>query len=61
MADRIRLGTQPVGAGGSEPGVLNELEQLRNDVTELQERMDFAERMISSKGTGQLPQGGGPS
>lgn len=61
LADRIRHGTQPIGAGGTEPGVLNELEQLRNDVTELQERVDFAERMISSRSSGQLPEEGGPS
>ena len=61
LADRIRHGTQPLGAGGTEPEVLNELEQLRNDVTELQERVDFTERMISNKGSGQLPEGGGPS
>lgn len=60
LADRIRHGTQPIGAGGTEPGVLNELEQLRNDVTELQERVDFAERMISSKSGGHLPEAGGP-
>jgi hypothetical protein len=30
-------------------------------VTELQERVDFAERMISSKSSGQLPEGGGPT
>jgi hypothetical protein len=61
LADRIRHGTQPLGAGGTEPEVLNELEQLRNDVTELQERVDFTERMLSNKGAGQLPEGGGPS
>jgi len=61
LADRIRHGTQPLGAGGTEPEVLNELEQLRNDVTDLQERVDFAERMLSSKNAGQLPEGGGPS
>ncbi|HJR35044.1 MAG TPA: hypothetical protein VJ817_08865 [Gemmatimonadales bacterium] len=60
LADRIRHGTQPIGAGGTEPAVLNELEQLRNDVTELQERVDFAERMISSKSSGQLPEAGRP-
>ncbi|HSE51109.1 MAG TPA: hypothetical protein VLB00_02915 [Gemmatimonadales bacterium] len=60
LADRIRHGTQPLGAG-TEPEVLNELEQLRNDVTELQERVDFTERMLSNKGAGQLPERGGPS
>jgi hypothetical protein len=62
IADRIRHGTQPLGSGGTEPEVLNELEHLRNDVTELQERVDFAERLLSQKqGAGQLPEGGGPT
>ena len=61
IADRIRHGTQPLGAG-PDPEVLNELESLRNDVTELQERVDFAERLLSQKqGTGELPGGSGPS
>lgn len=58
LADRIRHGTQPVGAGGTEPEVLNEIEQLRQDVTELQERVEFAERLLAQKQeTGQLPGG----
>lgn len=48
LADRIRHGTQPLGPG-PDPEVLTELEQLRGDVTDLQERLDFAERMISQK------------
>ncbi len=61
IADRIRHGTQPLGAG-TDPEVLNELEHLRNDVTELQERVDFAERLLSQKqSAGQLPEGSGPS
>lgn len=59
LADRIRHGTQPLGAGGTEPEVLNELEQLRADVGELQERLDFAERMLSQKqAAGELKDGG---
>ena len=49
LADRIRHGTQPLGAGGTEPEVLNELEQLRADVGELQERVDFTERLLAQK------------
>ncbi|HEU5218155.1 MAG TPA: hypothetical protein VFU23_05815 [Gemmatimonadales bacterium] len=49
IADRIRHGTQPLGAGGTEPEVLNELEQLRADVGELQERVDFTERLLAQK------------
>ena len=61
IADRIRHGTQPLGAG-PDPEVLNELESLRNDVTELQERVDFAERLLSQKqGAGELSGGSGAS
>ena len=49
LADRIRHGTQPLGSGGSDPSVLAELDQLRHDVTELQERVDFTERLLSEK------------
>jgi hypothetical protein len=38
--------------------VLNELEALRQDVTELQERLDFTERLLAqSRETGRI--GGG--
>ncbi len=49
VADRIRHGTQPLGSGGTDPEVLNELEHLRNDVSELQERMEFTERLLAQK------------
>jgi hypothetical protein len=54
LADRIRHGTQPVGPGDSDPNVLAELDQLRSDVTELQERVDFAERLLAQKPTAKL-------
>lgn len=58
LADRIRHGTQPLGAGGTEPEVLNELEQLRADVGELQERVDFTERLLARKqAAGELKDG----
>lgn len=60
IADRIRHGTQPRDIG-PDPGVLNELDQLRGEVTDLQERMDFAERMLSEqKSPGQVGRGGAP-
>ena len=59
LADRSRHGAQPLGAGGTEPEVLNELEQLRHDVGELQERVDFTERLLSQKqAAGELKDGG---
>ena len=54
LADRIRHGTHPVGSGEPDPHVLSELEQLRSDVTELQERVDFAERLLAQKPTAKL-------
>lgn len=58
LADRIRHGTQPLSSG-PDPEVLTELEQLRGDVTDLQERLDFAERMLSQKPDAQaLPPSG---
>ena len=45
IADRIRggaLGTAP------DPALLEEVDRLRHDVAELQERMDFAERMLAA-------------
>jgi hypothetical protein len=58
LADRIRHGAQPLGAGGTEPEVLTELEQLRADVGELQERVDFTERLLAQKqAAGELKDG----
>jgi hypothetical protein len=62
LADRIRHGAQPLGGGGSDPGVLAELDQLRHDLTELQERVDFTERLLSDKtAAANLPRGEGSS
>ena len=61
LADRIRHGVQLPGAGGPDPAVLSELEQLRSDVTDLQERVDFAERLLAQKQSAKLPAGEDPS
>lgn len=53
IAERIRHGK---GTIGPDPEVLGELEQLRNDVTELQERVDFTERMLAQKQHQELPE-----
>jgi hypothetical protein len=56
LSDRIRGG---VPHGAPDPEVLNELEALRQDVTELQERLDFTERLLAqSREAGRI--GGGP-
>ena len=57
LAERIRHGPHPPGSGDPDPAVLGELEQLRSDVTELQERVDFAERLLAQKRGAQLPAG----
>lgn len=55
ISDRIRGGAPH---GGPDPDTLNELESLRQDVTELQERVDFAERLLAqSRESGRI--GGG--
>lgn len=44
IADRIR----GEGLGGStDPALLEEVTRLRQDVSELQERVDFAERLLA--------------
>jgi len=57
LAERIRHGPRLPGSGDPDPAVLGELEQLRSDVTELQERVDFAERLLAQKRGEQLPAG----
>jgi hypothetical protein len=47
LADRIRHGDP--GAGAPDPALLEELDRLRHDVIELQERMDFTERVLAQK------------
>ncbi|HUL68743.1 MAG TPA: hypothetical protein VLT17_00715 [Gemmatimonadales bacterium] len=44
IADRIR---GRAVASGTDPAVLEELDRLRQEMTELQERVDFAERMLA--------------
>lgn len=53
IADRIR-GITPEGLPDS--GLAEEVERLRGEVVDLQERMDFAERLLAkSREAGQLP------
>jgi hypothetical protein len=44
LADRLRGRAEPV----QDPELLAEVEALRSEVAELHERMDFAERILSS-------------
>lgn len=47
IADRLRHGKHPLPAPEFDPAVFEELDHLRADVTELQERLDFAERILA--------------
>lgn len=55
IAERIRHGPQPIGA--ADPHLLEELEHLRQDVGDLQERVDFTERLLANKEPGKLSEG----
>jgi hypothetical protein len=44
IADRIR---GRVGASGTDPLLLEELDRMRQEMAELQERVDFAERLLA--------------
>jgi hypothetical protein len=44
LAERIR--GRP-GEGVSDPALVEEVERLRHEMVELQERMDFAERLLA--------------
>lgn len=44
MADRIRGGAQ---SAAPDPVLLEEIDRLRADVAELQERVDFTERLLA--------------
>jgi hypothetical protein len=53
LADRIR---HRDGLPGPDPAVHEELARLRDDVAELQERLEFTERMLAQRNEpGRLP------
>lgn len=56
LADRI-AGRQATGAVGEADRVLGELEDLRHRLTELEERVDFSERLLAR---GRQAGGAGP-
>lgn len=47
FADRLRHGKSPLPVAEPDPALYEELDHLRADVTELQERLDFAERLLA--------------
>ena len=50
VAERLRHGAQPLPQPELDHEVYDELDRLRTDVAELQERLDFTERLLA-KGT----------
>lgn len=57
MADRIRHGASP-RASDPDPVVYEELDQMRQDIAELHERVDFAERLLGDRSpANRLPEG----
>ncbi|HKV75179.1 MAG TPA: hypothetical protein VJN95_11710 [Gemmatimonadales bacterium] len=55
LAERIRGGAQ---VGATDPVVFEELEQMRQEMAELNERVDFTERLLSkAREAGQLGAG----
>jgi hypothetical protein len=53
LADRLRGNVPPA----HDPELLAEVDALRHEVAELQERVDFTERMLSSKERRELEKG----
>ena len=47
VAERIRARAHPSGDATRLDGVLDDVEQVRRELAELQERMDFAERLLA--------------
>jgi hypothetical protein len=59
LAERIRGRTHAVS--GPDPDTLAEIDQLRHELTDVQERLDFAERLMTQhREAGQLGGSGEP-
>ena len=52
-ADKLRGKTGSSGAGGDQEEVLESLDQLRREVAELAERVDFTERLLGQQRGGE--------
>jgi hypothetical protein len=59
MAERLRHGAAPSGKGaGEHEELLGAVEELRREVAELAERVDFTERLLARRESGdRLPPG----
>lgn len=47
LAERIRHGKQPLPAPEVDEALYDEVDRLRIEMTEVQERLDFAERLLA--------------
>jgi hypothetical protein len=47
VADRLRHGKTALPAAEPDPAIYQELDQLRVEMNEMQERLDFAERILA--------------
>jgi len=56
LAERIRN----QGRGEADPELLAEVDALRSELAELQERVDFTERLLGQRQPGELGQGSTP-
>jgi len=52
-ADKVRGKTAPSGASGDQEDVLQTIDQLRREVAELAERVDFTERLLGQQRGGE--------
>ena len=59
IAARIRGDHRPLPPGASDPAVYDELDRIRQEVSELQERVDFTERMLAQRPDAPRVGGGG--
>ncbi len=53
FAERLRGGTGPASGAAASDAVLQEVEQLRHEVAELAERVDFTERLLAKQRDGE--------
>jgi len=53
FAERLRGGAGPAAGRGGNEEMLQELEQLRHEVAELAERVDFTERLLAKQRDGE--------
>jgi hypothetical protein len=52
FAERLKHGPQPVGTSDDQAELVESVEQLRREVAELAERVDFTERLLGQQQAG---------